>query len=158
MKKLSSILVLVFAFTITAQAQKKGKKFNGEKLSTEQQTTLAVKKMTLKLDLTEAQQRQIKPLLAEQFADRKAKFEKRKNAKKEGVKISADERFTKENIRLDKEIAMQKKMKSILNADQYEQFKKMKHQRKSKAKKQGKKKMMMKKGKMKKERKELKRE
>ena len=64
MKKIISILVLVFAVTFTTQAQKKrGERGeNGSKLTIEQHTTLAVKKMTLALDLSDKQQKQIKPL------------------------------------------------------------------------------------------------
>ena len=130
MKKIASILVLVFAFTFVAQAQKKRKKMKGAELSVEQQTTLAVKKLTLALDLTDSQQNQIKPLIAEKIADRKANFEKRKTAKKESKKLSADERYAKENKRLDKGIAMQNDMKRILNDEQYAKFKKMKKGRK----------------------------
>jgi hypothetical protein len=64
MKKIASIVLLVFAFTLTTQAQKGKKKMRAEKLSTEQQTILAVKKMTLALDLTTSQQNQLKPLIA----------------------------------------------------------------------------------------------
>ncbi|MCI2229136.1 hypothetical protein MC378_08155 [Polaribacter sp. MSW13] len=78
MKKLASILVLVFAFTITTQAQKKRKQKRPQ-FTTEQQVDLAVKKMTLDLDLTDAQQRKIRPLINAQIADRKAAMEKRKN-------------------------------------------------------------------------------
>ena len=62
MKKLVKIIVLVFAFTLTVQAQKK-KGNKGAKLTIEQQTTLAVKKMTLALDLSDKQQQQIKPIV-----------------------------------------------------------------------------------------------
>ena len=51
MRKLASILVLVFAFTLTAEAQKMRNQ-KRPKLTVEQQTDLAVKKMTLALDLT----------------------------------------------------------------------------------------------------------
>ena len=145
MKKIASILILVFAFTFVAQAQKREKKMKGSKLSVEQQTTLAVKKLTLALELTDVQQRQIKPLIANKIADRKAHFEKMKTAKKEGKKLSADERYAKANERLDKEIAMQNEMKRILNDEQYAKFKKMKKGRKEKMKKRGIKKIKAKK-------------
>ena len=50
MKKIASILVLVFAFTLTTQGQKK-RKDKRPNFSVEQRTELAVKKMTLDLDL-----------------------------------------------------------------------------------------------------------
>ena len=98
MKKIIGILVLAVVFTISNHAQK-GKRGDFEKLTKEQQTELAVKKMTLKLDLTPAQQRQIKPLLAQRVTKRKALYAKRKARKEKGMKgeeLSANERFEKQ--------------------------------------------------------------
>ena len=106
MKKLASIILLVFAFNLTAQAQEGKKKMKGEKLSTEQQTILEVKKMTLDLDLTVSQQNQIKPLIAKKIANRKAHYEKMKASKKDRKELSADERYAKANERLDMQIEM----------------------------------------------------
>ena len=150
MKKLVSILTLVFAFTLTTQAQKKrGDKQS--KLTAEQHATLAVKKMTLALDLTEKQQKQIKPIIMAKMADRKAAMEKRKAARKNKKKPTADEMFAMKNKQLDNEILMKSKMKNILNKEQFEKFekmqkgKKMKAMKKMKRKKGDKKKKMMKK-------------
>ncbi|WP_420551481.1 hypothetical protein [Tenacibaculum aiptasiae] len=137
MKKLIALFVLAVGFTLTTQAQK-GKKGDFEKLTVEQQTELAVKKMTLKLDLTPAQQRKIKPLLAEKIAKRKAMHEKRKAMKesgKERKKLTADERFAKKSAMLDAQIAFKADMKRILNEKQYERFEKMATKMKHKAKK-----------------------
>ncbi|KAB1157463.1 hypothetical protein F7018_11095 [Tenacibaculum aiptasiae] len=137
MKKLIALFVFAVGFTLTTQAQK-GKKGDFEKLTVEQQTELAVKKMTLKLDLTPAQQRKIKPLLAEKIAKRKAMHEKRKAMKesgKERKKLTADERFAKKSAMLDAQIAFKADMKRILNEKQYERFEKMAAKMKHKAKK-----------------------
>ncbi|MGB1042180.1 MAG: hypothetical protein ACPGU6_02210 [Tenacibaculum sp.] len=149
MKKLVTVLMLTIGFTLATQAQRE-KRNNHELLTNEQQTELAVKKMTLKLDLTPAQQRQIKPLLAEKIADRKAMKKKRKAMKENGKKrekLSADERYAKKSEMLDKQIAFKGEMKRILNEKQYERFEKMAAKRKHGAKK-----------KIKKHRKEMKRE
>ena len=148
MKKVVTMFVLVFAFTLTTQAQREHKGGDFEKLSTEQQTDLAVKKMTLKLDLTPAQQRQIKPLVAEKIASRKAM----KESGKEREKLSADERYKKQDARLDKMIAFKKEVKSILTPEQFEKFEKSVKNR------MGKRKKGMKKRRMHKKRKELKEE
>ena len=71
MKKIASILILVFAFTLKGEAQKKRKE-QRPKLTVEQYSNLAVKKMTLALDLSEKQQEQIKPLISAQIASKKA--------------------------------------------------------------------------------------
>ena len=130
MKKIISILVLVFAVTFTTQAQnKKGERGEkGPKLTIEQRTSLAVKKMTLALDLSEKQQNQIKPILMAQMSERKASMDKRKEAKgnkeKKG-KPTADEMYAMQVKRLDHQIIMKNSMKNILNKDQFEKFEKM---------------------------------
>ena len=153
MKKIVSILVLVFAFTLTTQAQKKRKQQRPQ-LTTEQQVDLAIKQMTLNLDLTAAQQRQIRPLIASKIADRKAAREKRKALKDAKKKPTSDELYAMKSKALDKKIEMKKKMKNILNKEQFEKFEKMQKRRTMKGKKMLKKRKGVKKRKERKERKE----
>lgn len=80
--------------------------------------------MTLKLDLSSEQAKQIKPLLLEQVRERKAMKEKRKSLKSSNKKLTADERFAIKSALLDKKIAFKKEMKRILNEKQYEKFEK----------------------------------
>lgn len=143
MKKIASILVLVFAFTFTTQAQKK-RKDKRPNFSVEQRTELAVKKMTLDLDLSEKQQDEIKPLLMNQAAERKAAMEKRKALRDEDKKPSADELFAMRSKQLEAKIEFKNKMKDILKAEQFEKFEKMNEQRKQKGKKMMKRKGMKK--------------
>ncbi|REH54549.1 hypothetical protein C7448_10269 [Tenacibaculum gallaicum] len=124
MKRLLTILILAVGFTVTTQAQKRDKAKH-EKLTVEQKTELAVKKMTLQLDLTEAQQRQVKPLIAEQVAKRQEMWAKRKAMKKSGNKLTADQKYAMKSKMLDKQIAYKTKMKRILNEQQYERYEKM---------------------------------
>ncbi len=153
MRKIASILVLVFAFTLTTQAQKK-RKDKRPKLSIEQHTDLAVKKMTLALDLSEKQQKQIAPLIKAQATARKAAMEKRKEARKNKTKPTADEMYAMKSKQLDKQIAFKNSMKNILNAEQFEKFEKMAKKRMQKGKKMKKKIAVMKKKKMAKKNKE----
>lgn len=143
MRKIASILVLVFAFTFTAQAQKK-RKDKRPNFSVEQRTELAVKKMTLDLDLSEKQQNEIKPLLMAQAAERKAAMEKRKALRDEDKKPSADELFAMKSQQLEAKIEFKNKMKDILKAEQFEKFEKMAKNRKQKGKKMLKRKGMKK--------------
>lgn len=111
MKKIIAVLVVALSFILTTQAQK-GKKNKLERLSVAQQTELALKKMTLKLDLTTSQQNQIKPLLAEKIAKRKTMHEQRKAIRESGkkrVKLSADERFERKNKALIAELLLKPK-------------------------------------------------
>lgn len=136
MKKLIAVLVLAVGFTVTTQAQKENKR---QKLTVEQQTELQVKKLTLKLDLTEAQQNQIKPLIAKQVAKRQEMRVKRKAMKESDKKPTAEERYEMKNKMLDKQIAFKAEMKRILNEQQYERFEKMSARKTHKAKKKVKK-------------------
>jgi hypothetical protein len=112
---------LVFAFTLTTQAQKK-RTHERVKLSIEQQTNLAVKKMTLDLDLSKKQQNDISPLISAQIAERKNVMEKRKTARKENKKPTADQIYAMKSKMLDNKIAMKKKMKTLLNKEQFAKF------------------------------------
>jgi hypothetical protein len=134
MKKIASILVLVFCFTLTTQAQKK-RKDKRPKLSVEQYSELAVKKMTLALDLSEKQQNQIAPLIKAKATERKAAMEKRKEMKKNGTKPTADEIYAMKNKQLDNKIAFKNKMKDILSKEQFEKFEKMAKRKMQKGKK-----------------------
>ena len=124
MKKIVKIIVLVFVFTLTVQAQKK-KGNKGAKLTIEQQTTLAVKKMTLALDLSDKQQQQIKPIVMAKMTDRKDFIEKRKASKENNEKPTSDEIFAIKNKQLDHQIVMKNSIKNILNKEQFEKFEKM---------------------------------
>ncbi|MCL7753917.1 Spy/CpxP family protein refolding chaperone [Polaribacter sp. Z022] len=125
MRNIITILVLVFAFTLNTQAQKKGGKASVEKM---------LQKMTKSLNLTEAQQSKIKPLLVAQLAERKAMNEKRKALKESGQKPSKEVRQKLRSERLANETEMNTKMAAILDAEQLAKFKSIAKKRKEKAK------------------------
>ncbi|MDG1396921.1 MAG: hypothetical protein P8P88_00895 [Polaribacter sp.] len=146
MKQFASILVLVFAFTLSTQAQKKRNEKRPE-LSIEQQTNLAIKQMTLTLDLSEKQQNQITPIMTAQAASKKTAMEKRREMRKNKTKPTADEIYEMKSKFLDNQIAFKNSMKEILNEEQFLKFQKM-AKRKIKKGKDMKQKAMMKKRKM----------
>lgn len=128
MKNFAVILMMVIAVTFTANAQQKTAQKNRQnrpQFTAEQQTELAVKRMTLALDLNEKQQNQIKPLLMTQTAKRKTAMEKMKKARENKQKPSKEELFTMRSQQLDHQIAMKKAMKEILTKEQFEEFEKM---------------------------------
>ena len=125
MKKLIPILLLVFAFTLNTQSQRKERKVSVDKM---------LKKMTKDLNLTEAQQSKIKPLLEAQIADRKALNKKRKAMKEAGEKPSREERMKMRKERMKSETAMNTKMATILDKDQLVKFKELAKKRKQKTK------------------------
>jgi hypothetical protein len=100
-------------------------------LTPEQMATLQTKKMTLALDLTEAQQAQVKALHLENAKMRKTKMEERKAQKEEGEakKPTSEERYAMTNARLDHQIAQKAELKSILSDEQYAQWEKMDHRK-----------------------------
>lgn len=137
MKNLVKILVVaIIAFTTSTNAQReRHHDKNMEDFTIEQHTNLAVKRLTLDLDLTESQQKQIKPLLEKQFTERKAMKEKRKAAKKAKQKPTAEERYAMHSKMLDDQILRKRKMKSILTKEQYDKFEKMHHRKEMKMRK-----------------------
>ncbi|NAS14379.1 Spy/CpxP family protein refolding chaperone [Poritiphilus flavus] len=102
-------------------------KRNLKDLSPEQLATLHTKKLTLALDLSDAQQRQVQKLSLEKATERKAKMESRKEAREnsEDSKLSTEQRYQLQIERLDKAIAEKKKMRSILDDDQYAKWEKI---------------------------------
>ncbi len=135
MKKLVLVVMALCAIQITsAQGQHKGKK--GMDMSAEDIATLQTKKMTLALDLTEAQQDDIYKINLENAKLRKTHMEERKAKRESGEakKPSKEERVAMMNNMLDHKIATKQKIKSILNDEQYARWEKMMAKRQSKMK------------------------
>jgi thioesterase domain-containing protein len=126
MKKVVAVVMVLIGMSSFAQKPAG----EGEKFTTAQRVNLRLKKLTLTLDLTDAQARQLKPIVQEQAEKRKAKQEMRKAMQASGKKPTADARYEMQMARLDEQIALNKKVKSILNEKQYEQWKKSQMHRK----------------------------
>ncbi len=126
MKNLVLIAFALVAFTVSAQPgnpQRKGKKDLAEKTkdwTPEQKAELATKKMTLDLNLTEAQQQKIYPIHLEMMKDRV----KRKANKEKKSDLSSTELFDLQNARLEKKIKTKKQFKDILTTEQFESWEK----------------------------------
>lgn len=138
MKRLVVLVVILTTIGATAQRKKGHGEGKGQKadLTVEQLATLQTKKMTLVLDLSTKQQKQVMEINLEDAEMRKAKHEERKAHKENGEgKPTADERFAMQNALLDHQIAQQQKMKEVLTEDQYEIWKKIKLKRAANGKK-----------------------
>ncbi|MEQ5790475.1 hypothetical protein J4E06_05385 [Muricauda sp. NFXS6] len=135
MKQIAVVMVMLISIGITAQRHdgKSMRKGPNMDMSAEEMATLQTKRMTLALDLTEAQQDRIYDIHLENATFRKEKWNEIKALKESGKweKPTSEERFEMENTRLDRQIAMQEKMKNILNEDQYETWKKFSNRKKS---------------------------
>ncbi len=123
MKKLCILAIAFITLQATAQESKKDlSKTRIEKakeMSAEETAQIQTKKLTLELDLTESQQKEVNALLLEQA---KARAEKKENFNKNSETkpvITKEDRVKLVNERLDGQIAMKAKMKTILNAEQY---------------------------------------
>ncbi|WP_299670322.1 hypothetical protein [uncultured Polaribacter sp.] len=130
MKKIIYVFVFLLAVSFSAEAQRKGKK-----VSIEKQVERTLKKMSADLELSTAQQNEIRPLLAIQIADRNEMVKNRKDLKDSGEKPSREQMQKMRTERQHKIAEMNKKMKSILSKSQYVAFEKMQKERKEKNKK-----------------------
>ncbi|MCL9807910.1 hypothetical protein [Flavobacterium luminosum] len=118
----TTVLTLFFSMHGFSQDAPRKQRAEREPLSLEQRNQLQLKKMTLELDLTASQQKEMAALLAETSAKREAKKAERltqQDAKKE---LSADEKFALRNKMLDEQIAYKAKMKKILTEKQFEKW------------------------------------
>ncbi len=131
MRKVVIAMMLLVGVTALAQRGDRNRQAGMKDLSPEQMATLQTKKATLALDLTEAQQTQMKAVFMENAKMRKARMEE-KQAQKEGgdaTKPTSEERYAMANQRLDRQIAQKEKIKQILSEEQMEKWEKIQHRR-----------------------------
>ncbi|MET2985742.1 hypothetical protein [Aureibaculum conchae] len=126
---------LMALLTVGTFAQNQKREFEKPKLTPDQIAELQTKKMTLGLELNESQQKKIYKLNKENAIEREAKRKERMALREKGEKPTGDDLFTRKNTRLDKALAHQKEMKSILNDSQYETWKKSRKHKAHKMKK-----------------------
>jgi hypothetical protein len=152
MKKIASILILVFALTVTTQAQHrdhKVKKHKREKLTVDQRATLGAKRLALALDLDDSQIRRVTNLFKKKGEAMTVRVKKMKTERANKKKRMNKSSFERMNKSLDAKIGFQKKMKQILNKEQYAKFLKLKkHGKKKMRTKVAKRKKVMKREKM----------
>lgn len=90
-------------------------------LTPEQIASVQSKKMTLALDLDAKQQEKVEKVLFVGAKERQAK----KLSKEERSELTNVQKVALREQKLEKQIAMKREMKSILNADQYTKWEKM---------------------------------
>ena len=129
-------MAMMAGVTMTAQPNE-GRKFDNrapgkehhDPFTPEQRTELKVKHLTLALDLSDKQQREMQKLLLNQNKEREQFMALHKADKEVGKKPTADERYTMQNKRLDAQIAMQREVKKILTPEQFTKFELLKEKR-----------------------------
>ncbi len=143
MKKLILIALALVTIQVSAQNKKQGERRGdpmerGQRMSDftpEEMAQLQTKKTTLLLDLTVAQQKEVEKLHLENAKERQAFRETRQAKRKDGngKNSNKDERLKMENQRLDRQLEMKKKMKKILNDEQFEKWEMIQAQRQGKS-------------------------
>ena len=131
MKKVLIALVLLVGMTSLAQEKKvRSERTQMEQMTAEQRNELHLKKMTLDLDLTATQQKEMSKIIAEQGTKKESRITERK-ANKDAAKkqLTADEKFAKKSRILDEQIVMKERMKKVLSVDQFKRWEDMKDQR-----------------------------
>ncbi len=136
MKKIILIALALVTIQMSAQDRKQMHK-KGERAermqdyTPEEMAELQTKKLTLDLDLSEEQQKQVMALNLESAQERKAMMDKRQDMQKEKEVKSAskEDKLKMKNDMLDKQIAMKAKMKTILNEDQYTKWESLQKER-----------------------------
>jgi len=128
MVRIVSLLALFIYFSLTTNAQNKQLFKNKKRLTTEQLTTLKVKKMTLELELSEVQQK-LTPVITKLISERKIEADRMSKSINEVKNIDVSNRYEMANKFLDRKIMFQKKMRSILTEEQYKKFKSLEKKR-----------------------------
>ena len=135
MKKVILIVLALVTIQVSAQNRKqefrkgerteKGQRMND--FTPQEMAQLQTKKMTLALDLTNSQQKEVEKIHLEKAKEQQAFREDRQAKRKDGKgeKPTKEERLERMNGRLDKQIEMKEKMKKILNDEQFEKWEKI---------------------------------
>ena len=131
MKKVLIALVLLVGMTSLAQEKKvRSERTQMEQMTSEQRNELHLKKMTLDLDLTATQQKEMSKIIAEQGSKKEARRTERKANEDATIKqLTADKKFAKKSRMLDEQIVMKERMKKVLSVDQFKRWENMKDQR-----------------------------
>jgi Skp family chaperone for outer membrane proteins len=113
MKKIYFLFALVISLIGTAQ-----KHYNSSELTSEQHAALKTKKLQLVLDLNEEQAKKIEAEIKKQEAQF-SEINQRKEA------LNSQDRYALRMEKMNRQIDMQNKMKSILSEEQYAEWRKM---------------------------------
>ena len=111
--------VTLFILTLSFQFSQAQENPTQDHLSPEQRTELHLKKISMELDLSDNQQKELAKILAEESKEREAHRQEKAQFEKEGKKLSAEERFKKRSAMLDKQKVHRDKMKKLLTEKQF---------------------------------------
>ena len=137
------ILAMVFmaGFAMNAQPgerrmnEQRPEKEHREPFTAAQRAEIRSKKLVLKLDLTDKQQKEIQKLLLTRETEKEQLMALHKANRDAAKKLTGDERFTMMSKRLDAEIAMKKEMKKILSVEQFAKYEQLRNEQHKKMRK-----------------------
>ena len=125
MKNLIIICIALLGFTGIAQEKRAGRmearkemRQQMKSMSPQQKAELSAKKMTLKLDLSEKQEKEVTKLMKKRAEKRTAVMASMKDGKSR-KDLTETERFELKKKMLDERITYKKEMKAILTDSQY---------------------------------------
>jgi len=123
MKKLVGLTAIVILFSLTISAQRQNER-QGKRAdySPEQIATLQTKKMALRLDLNENQKKEVQKLTLKYAEERQQLRATLQKNKQDGTGLTSNERFERENMRLERQLAHKNSLKKILTDEQFEKW------------------------------------
>lgn len=129
MKTVFMVALALIVLNVTAQEpqnKNQDRKQFYKDMSAEEMASLQTKKMTLHLDLSDKQQKEIYDINLKNAYERKIWMEKHQTMSdnKKFANPSKENRLKMMNARLDHQIEMKDKMKSILNDEQFAKWEK----------------------------------
>ena len=134
MKKL--IVVALLSLSISGFAQEKKNRMAARpQMTAQQQNELQVKKLTLELDLSAQQQKEIAKIVEQKQKKREAMRTELQTKRAAEKKLTSDEKFVLKRNMLDEQIAHKNEMKKILTPEQFEKWEKMSKHKKNNMKK-----------------------
>lgn len=124
------ILAMTMMVGVAINAQPLGTGITGNKPEKEQRdpftpaqrAELRSKKLALKLDLNDKQQKEIQQLMLVRETEKEQLMAQRKAQRETAKRPVAGDRFAMMNKRLDTEITMKKELKKILTAEQFAKY------------------------------------
>jgi protein CpxP len=121
------LVVALLSLSISGIAQGKKNRMNAERphFTAQQQNELQVKKLTLELDLSADQQKQIAEIVSKKQLKREAMQTELKAKKASDKKITSDDKFVLKITILDEKIAYNNEMKKALTLEQWEKWEKI---------------------------------
>lgn len=137
MKKIFTALAVVLTTVMLAQPAENVTQ-KREMMTAEQRAELQAKRLSLELDLNASQQAQIQKLLTAHLQEADQKRASHRQARAEGktpTGMTADERYALQNERLDHQKAFQGEMKKILTPEQFDKWKEIRKDQRTKGKK-----------------------